>query len=145
MGKIIIKIDWVPNNFGAAPLNEHIACVATGTTLEDVKKNIVEALEFHIEGMKADGDTIPEELSSPLGARIPAYYKGTPQIFRPVYHTKIAVGRNGDSRAATKPLCQWPATSPPGHAAKNRQRHPIHLPAHFLGVIITQPYLRPVK
>ena len=65
MGKIIIKTDWVPNNFGAAPLNENIACVATGTTLEDVKKNIVEALEFHIEGMKADGDTIPEELSSP--------------------------------------------------------------------------------
>lgn len=66
MGKVIIKIDWVPNSFGAAPLNEDIACVATGTTLEEVEKNIVDALEFHIEGMKADGDTIPEELSSPL-------------------------------------------------------------------------------
>ena len=65
MGKVFIQIDWVPNNFGAAPLNENIACVATGSTLEEVEKNMVEALQFHIEGLVADGETLPEELASP--------------------------------------------------------------------------------
>lgn len=64
MGKVVIIIDWVPNNFGAAPLNENIACIATGTTLEEVEKNIVEALQFHVEGLAADGETLPEELAS---------------------------------------------------------------------------------
>ena len=57
-----IIIDWLPHNYCAAPMNEDIACVATGKTLDDVKKNIVEALEYHISGLKADGDPIPDEL-----------------------------------------------------------------------------------
>lgn len=61
MGKVIINVDWVPNNFGASPANEDIACVATGKTLEEVEKNIVEALEFHLDGMREDGEAIPEE------------------------------------------------------------------------------------
>ena len=61
MGKVIINVDWVPNNFGAAPANEDIACVATGRTLEEVEKNIVDALKFHLEGMREDGEIIPEE------------------------------------------------------------------------------------
>ena len=61
MGKIIINIDWLDHNFGAAPENEEIACVATGKTLEEVKTNIVEALQFHLEGMRIHGETIPEE------------------------------------------------------------------------------------
>jgi hypothetical protein len=61
MGKVIINVDWVPNNFGAAPANEDIACVATGKTLEEVEKNIVEALKFHLDGMREDGEAIPEE------------------------------------------------------------------------------------
>lgn len=61
MGKVIINVDWVPNNFGASPANEDIACVATSKTLEEVEKNIVEALEFHLDGMREDGEAIPEE------------------------------------------------------------------------------------
>ena len=61
MAKVIINIDWVPSNFGAAPANEDIACVATGKTLEEVEKNIVEALRFHIEGMSAEDEPVPEE------------------------------------------------------------------------------------
>ena len=63
MGKVIINVDWVPNNFGAAPANEDIACVATGRTLEEVEKNIVDALKFHLEGMREDGEAIPEEFT----------------------------------------------------------------------------------
>ena len=63
MNKVIINIDWVPRNFGAAPANEDIACVATGKTLAEVEKNIVDAIKFHLEGMKEDGEAIPAEFS----------------------------------------------------------------------------------
>jgi predicted RNase H-like HicB family nuclease len=35
-------------------------CVSTGQTLDDVKSNIAEAIELHLEGMREDGLTIPE-------------------------------------------------------------------------------------
>jgi predicted RNase H-like HicB family nuclease len=35
-------------------------CVATGTTLEDVERNIREAMAFHLEGMQLEGLPIPE-------------------------------------------------------------------------------------
>ncbi|MBQ2521097.1 MAG: type II toxin-antitoxin system HicB family antitoxin [Bacteroidales bacterium] len=59
--KVIINVDWVPSNFGAAPANEGLACVATGKTLEEVQKNIIEAIRFHLEEMREDGETIPED------------------------------------------------------------------------------------
>jgi len=34
-------------------------CVATGTTVEETEKAIREAIEFHLEGLRADGDPIP--------------------------------------------------------------------------------------
>ena len=62
MNKLSIIIDWVPNNFSAAPECADIACVATGKSLEEVKTNIIEALKFHIEGLFENGDTVPEEV-----------------------------------------------------------------------------------
>jgi predicted RNase H-like HicB family nuclease len=35
-------------------------CVAAATTLEDVRQLIKEAIEFHIEGMRINGETVPE-------------------------------------------------------------------------------------
>jgi len=35
-------------------------CVATGDTIEDVKANMREAIVLHIEGMREDGDPVPE-------------------------------------------------------------------------------------
>ena len=63
MKKVYINIDWVPNNFGASPANQNIACVATGKTLEEVEKNIVEALKFHVEGLQEEGAKVPDELA----------------------------------------------------------------------------------
>ena len=34
-------------------------CVSTGTTLDEVKRNIREAVAFHIEGMREDGLAVP--------------------------------------------------------------------------------------
>lgn len=35
-------------------------CVATGHTVEDVEREIREAVEFHLEGLREDGLAIPE-------------------------------------------------------------------------------------
>ena len=35
-------------------------CVAAGETREEALKLIREAIEFHLEGMKEDGDPVPE-------------------------------------------------------------------------------------
>ena len=35
-------------------------CVATGPTVEETKERIREAIQVHLEGMREDGDVIPE-------------------------------------------------------------------------------------
>ena len=35
-------------------------CVATGATLEEVESEIKEAIRFHLDGMRQDGEPIPE-------------------------------------------------------------------------------------
>jgi predicted RNase H-like HicB family nuclease len=39
-------------------------CIATGGTVEEVKKNMREAIRFHIDGMREDGLAIPPPTSS---------------------------------------------------------------------------------
>jgi len=34
-------------------------CVSTGRTIEELRRNIQEAIELHIEGLRRDGDPIP--------------------------------------------------------------------------------------
>lgn len=62
MTRIRILIDYT-DNYAACPADDRIACVSTGRTLDEVKKNIAEALQFHIEGMREDGDAVPEEFN----------------------------------------------------------------------------------
>ena len=62
MGKIKVIVDYT-NNYAACPADDRIACVSTGRTLQEVKDNIEQALRFHIEGMREDGDPIPEEFN----------------------------------------------------------------------------------
>ena len=38
-------------------------CVATGRTLEEVEREIREAIRFHIEGLREDGLPVPEPTS----------------------------------------------------------------------------------
>lgn len=79
IGKIKILIDWVPNNYGAAPVNEDIACVATGDSLDEVKQNILDALQFHADGLREDGEPIPEELE---GALVPEFELSTRALLK---------------------------------------------------------------
>ena len=39
-------------------------CVTTGKTLEEIERNIREAVELHLEGMLEDGEPIPEPSTS---------------------------------------------------------------------------------
>jgi predicted RNase H-like HicB family nuclease len=38
-------------------------CVATGTTIPEVESEIQQAIRFHVDGLKADGLTVPEPTS----------------------------------------------------------------------------------
>jgi predicted RNase H-like HicB family nuclease len=35
-------------------------CIGTGATIEETKRNLREAIDLHLEMMRADGDEIPE-------------------------------------------------------------------------------------
>jgi len=47
-------------------------CVATGKTLLDTERTVVEAIQFHIEGMKAHGMPVPEPTSHAGTVRVSA-------------------------------------------------------------------------
>jgi predicted RNase H-like HicB family nuclease len=47
-------------------------CVATGATIEDVEREIREAIAFHLEGLREDGSPIPPPSSAVRYADIAA-------------------------------------------------------------------------
>ena len=53
-----VVIEKAGNNFGAY-VPDLPGCVATGDTMEEAEREIRAAIEFHLEGMKADGASIP--------------------------------------------------------------------------------------
>jgi predicted RNase H-like HicB family nuclease len=59
MKKVIVEIEYSGNNYSAhAPIL--LGCVSTGDTLDSIKKNIAEAIEFHVESSLEHNDPIPE-------------------------------------------------------------------------------------
>jgi predicted RNase H-like HicB family nuclease len=54
-----IVIEKAPGNFGAY-VPDLPGCVATGDTVEATRREIQEAIEFHLEGLRADDLPIPE-------------------------------------------------------------------------------------
>jgi predicted RNase H-like HicB family nuclease len=47
-------------------------CVAVGDTVEETERELQEAIEFHLEGMRADGLPIPEPSSKVDYLEVPA-------------------------------------------------------------------------
>lgn len=47
-------------------------CIAAGATLDETRQLIREAIEFHIEGMRLDGETVPEPTTLVEQVDIPA-------------------------------------------------------------------------
>ncbi len=53
-----VVIERSPNNYGAW-VPDLDGCVSTGKTLEEVKINIAEAIEMHIESLREHGEQVP--------------------------------------------------------------------------------------
>jgi predicted RNase H-like HicB family nuclease len=57
--KLLIIVEQTDSGFSAyAP--DLPGCIATGTTRENVEHTMREAIEFHLEGLRADGMAVPE-------------------------------------------------------------------------------------
>ena len=57
-----IVVEKTENNYSAY-VPDLPGCVATGRTVEETENEIREAIEFHIEGLREDGLTIPRPAS----------------------------------------------------------------------------------
>ncbi|HTS78541.1 MAG TPA: type II toxin-antitoxin system HicB family antitoxin [Bryobacteraceae bacterium] len=60
--KYAIIIESGPNNYSAY-VPDVPGCITTGRTVAETVELMREALEFHFEGMREDGDAIPEPTS----------------------------------------------------------------------------------
>ena len=65
-----IVIEKVPESNYSAYVPDLPGCVSTGDTLDEIKRNIQEAIKFHLEGMREDGTPIPEPSSQVAYAEI---------------------------------------------------------------------------
>jgi len=66
-----IVIEKAPSNY-AAYVPDLPGCVATGATVQETESLIREAIEFHLEGLKADGLPIPPASSQVEYVDVPA-------------------------------------------------------------------------
>lgn len=63
MKKYAVVIEQGGDNLSAY-IPDLPGCVTTGKTVEEIERNISEAIELHLEGMLEDGDPIPEPSTS---------------------------------------------------------------------------------
>lgn len=63
MKKYVVVFEKGRRNYSAY-VPDLPGCVSTGRTLAQVRRNIREAIAFHLDGMKRDGDPIPKPSSS---------------------------------------------------------------------------------
>lgn len=57
-----VVVEKAENNYSAY-VPDLPGCVATGTTVEETEKEIREAIEFHLAGLREDGLPIPQPSS----------------------------------------------------------------------------------
>lgn len=62
MHRVLIVIEKTENNYSAySP--DLAGCIATGTNIEEVKRNMHEAIDLHIKGLQEDKLPVPESHS----------------------------------------------------------------------------------
>ena len=66
-----VVIEKAASNY-AAYVPDLPGCVATGATIQETETLIREAIEFHLEGLKADGSPIPPPSSHVEYVDVPA-------------------------------------------------------------------------
>ena len=57
--KLLIVVEQTDTGYSAYSPDVP-GCIATGPTQSDVERTMREAMEFHLEGLRADGLTLPE-------------------------------------------------------------------------------------
>ena len=70
-GKYAVVIEKGPTSWGAY-VPDLPGCVAVGETREEIESLIHQAIEFHLEGMRADGIAIPELTSFAVEVEVSA-------------------------------------------------------------------------
>ena len=68
--KFTVVIERTPNNY-AAYVPDLPGCVATASTRKELLEEIREAIEFHIEGMREDGELVPAPRSTSAVVEVP--------------------------------------------------------------------------
>jgi len=59
MRKVLVTVELSDNNYSSY-IEELPGCVSTGKTFEELKNNMQEAVEFHLETSREFGDEIPK-------------------------------------------------------------------------------------
>lgn len=62
MRRYAVVIERAPGNYSAY-VPDLPGCVATGATIEETEREIREAVELHLEGLRDAGEPIPEPTS----------------------------------------------------------------------------------
>ena len=57
--KYAVVFEKAPSNYSAY-VPDLPGCIATGATRKEVERNIREAIAFHLEGLRREGEPIPE-------------------------------------------------------------------------------------
>ena len=57
--EVIVRIGWTENNY-AACVEGLEGFVCTADTFEELKKEVSEGIDFHLEGLRKDDDPVPE-------------------------------------------------------------------------------------
>ena len=63
MSKYAVVIEKGQSNLSAY-VPDLPGCITTGRTVEEIERNIREAIELHLEGMREDGQPIPEPVTA---------------------------------------------------------------------------------
>ena len=71
MKKYLIVIEQTQTGYSAySP--DLPGCVSTGNTREETERNMREAIQFHIEGLREEGYPVPEPQTSSAYVELPA-------------------------------------------------------------------------
>ena len=70
MRKYAVVVERGPSNYSAY-VPDFPGCVTTGKTIEEIKTNIREAIELHLEGLMEDGAAVPEPSSFAIEVELP--------------------------------------------------------------------------
>lgn len=67
-----VLIEHCPGGTYGASVPDLPGCIATGSTREEVEHLIQEAIEFHLDGLREDGDPIPEPMTAAIVVEVAA-------------------------------------------------------------------------